>query len=114
MRGTRTILIAAVLLLVLTVGASAAMTSCYIDRELSFTGTSANCYATIIDSGKSIEATMELWCGNFPLALWSDTGTTRVDLDGSVNVASGMTYTLYVYGTTNGVPFSAQPLIMPN
>jgi len=48
------------------------------------------------------------------MAVWSDSGTSRVDLDGSLNVATGMTYTLKVYGTINGVHFDATPVIKSN
>lgn len=109
----RAIVLVTVLLLVLNVGADAAMTAATVTCDLSFSGSNANCSATVKDSGKSITATMELWCGSFPLALWSDTDTSRVDLEGSLTVASGMTYTLIVYGTINGVSFAAEPIVRP-
>jgi hypothetical protein len=57
---------------------------------------------------------MELWSSNMLWCVWMDSGLSRVDLDGSVTVPTGMTFTLKVYGTINGVPFEAAPLERSN
>lgn len=114
MRKRKAGILAVVLLLILATSVSAAMTETSVTRSLTFSGTTANCSATIKDNGKTISATMELWCGSVPMAVWSDSGTSRVDLDGSLNVVTGMTYTLKVYGTINGVSFEAAPLVRSN
>ena len=114
MRRILAIVLAAALFLALTVQAGAAMTLTTVTRDLSFSGTSANCSATVKDSGKTINATMELWSSNMLWCVWMDSGLSRVDLDGSVTVPTGMTFTLKVYGTINGVPFEAAPLERSN
>lgn len=103
-----------VFLLSLAFSASATTTATRVQRSLEFSGTSAICSATITDIDKSISATMELWCGNVPLASWSDSGTSSVNLSGSINVPSSMTFTLKLYGTVDGVPFELPPLVRSN
>ena len=74
---------------------------------LSFDGTTATCTATIRKPGKTINATMELWCGNSLLATWSDSNTNLLTLRKSYNgIRRGQTYTLKVYGTANGIAFN--------
>lgn len=102
------------IILSLAFSASASQESTGIQYSLEFSGTSALCIATITEAGKVITATMELWCGNVPLAIWSDSGTSQVDFYESLTVASGMTYTLKVHGTINGNPFEATPLVKSN
>lgn len=114
MRRILAIVLAAALFLVLTMPAGAAMTMTTVTCDLTFSGTSANCSATVKDSGKSISATMELWSSNMLWSVWMGSGLSRVDLNGSVTVPTGMTYTLKVYGTINGVPFEAAPVISSN
>lgn len=114
MRKIRTIVLALVVILVLSLSVSAAMTGTYITKSLTFNGTTANCSATVKDIGKTINATMELWSSNMLWCVWMDSGLSRVDLDGSVIVPTGMTFTLKVYGTINGVPFEAAPIIRSN
>lgn len=114
MRKGKAVIFVIAMLLVLATTAGAAMAQLIVTRDLIFSGTAANCSASIKDNGKSIDATMELWCGNVPLAVWTDSGTSQVILDGSLTVASGMTYTLKVYGTINGNPFEATPLVRSN
>lgn len=103
-----------VLLLSLALSASAACNVVQMNRSLKFVGSSAKCSASITEEGSSISATMELWRGSTKLATWSDSDTSSVDLYGSVNVSSGQTYTLVVYGTINGVSFEMPPLTKSN
>jgi len=44
--------------------------------------------------------------GSTVIASWSDTGTGILTLSGTATVVSGITYTLTVSGTINGVPFA--------
>lgn len=57
------------------------------------------------DSGKVIDATMDLWCGNTLIDSWSGSSTSRLILSGTHNVVSGQKYTLTVSGNINGVTF---------
>ena len=103
-----------VLLLSLALSGNAACNGYRAQRSLSFSGGSASCSASISDAGKTISATMELWHGSTMLASWSDSDTSSVQLSGSINVNSGQTYTLVVYGTINGVYFELPPLTRSN
>ena len=75
---------------------------------LTFDGTIASCKSTIIASGQTINATLELWQGSTLVASWSDCKTGIVSLSGTATVTSGLTYTLTVSGTINGVAFTPQ------
>lgn len=72
---------------------------------LSFSGTTAVCKAVISSAGQ-IDATMTLKQGNTVLDSWSGAGSSAVTLSGEHAVTKGVTYTLEVSGTANGVPFS--------
>ena len=54
---------------------------------------------------------MAFWCGDVPMAVWAESGSSHVDLDSSLNVATGMTYTLKVHETINGVSLETAPLV---
>jgi len=73
---------------------------------LSFSGTTANCSVVITSYGDDIEATMELWRGATLVDSWSDEGTSMLTIKGSCTVTKGVTYTLKVSGTADGVSFS--------
>ena len=77
---------------------------------LTFSGTTAHCEAMITSASDDIEATMTLKQGNRIIDSWSDSGTGYVFLDGDCDVTKGVTYTLTVEGTRNGVPFKATPI----
>ena len=77
--------------------------------SLSFSGTTANCSGTVLDSGKYIVATMRLTHNGTTVASWSKSGTSVVVLSGSCSVVSGQSYTLVISGTSDGVPFSTTP-----
>lgn len=79
--------------------------------SLSFSGTTANCYGSVVDLDKSIVATMTLSCGGTTVASWSGSGTSVVDLSGSCTVTKGKTYSLVISGTVNGVAFSTTPIV---
>ena len=102
-----------VMLLLLSTSVSAAgisIKSVSITPSLTFNGTTANCKATVRDAGKTINVTMELWCGSSLLDTWTNSGTNKVTVSGTYSgVQHGTTYTLKVYGTANGIGFSAAP-----
>lgn len=72
---------------------------------LTFSGSTATCEVVITDSGKVIDAAMDLWCGNTLIDSWSGSSTSRLILSGTHNVVSGQKYTLTVSGNINGVTF---------
>lgn len=74
--------------------------------ELTFNGTTASCYVSITDFGKSITATLELWQGSTRVAQWSGSGTSRLIISETKAVTKGKTYTLKVSGTINGEAFT--------
>ena len=99
-----------VLLISFALSANAVFRTAQMRRSLVFSGGTAYCSAKISEADSSISATMELWQGSTQLASWSDSDMSSVQLSGSVNVSSGQTYTLVVYGTINGVSFELPPL----
>ncbi len=97
------------LIFILAIGTISAFAMPMVSRKvltLNYSGTTALCKLTVIDTGKSIDATMELWQGNTKLATWNDSDTTQVILDETYGVTSGVSYTLKGYGTINGVSFN--------
>ena len=81
-----------------------------VHTVLNFTGTTANCEAMITSAADDIEATMTLKQGNRVVDSWSGSGTGILFLDGDYYVTKGVTYTLTVEGTRNGVAFDATPI----
>lgn len=73
---------------------------------LTITGSQASCSVTIRATGKTIDATLELWQGSSLIASWTDCNTGVLTLSGTASVVSGLTYTLTVSGTINGVEFT--------
>lgn len=98
------ILITLVLALCLYTNANADMKSTNIVLSLTFSGTKANCEASITDYGKTINATLQLWQGNTLVKSWYGVGTSNVVIRGTRYVTSGQSYTLKVTGYVNGVP----------
>ena len=98
-----------VLALMMSLTANAAIQAVQVRPTLTFSGTTANCKAVIMDSGKTIDATMELWCGSTLVDSWSGTATSRLTLTGTHSVVSGRTYTLTVSGTAGGIAFTGTP-----
>ena len=74
--------------------------------SMSVTGSTATCTAKITASGKTINATLTLKQGSTVIASWSGTGTGILTLSGTATVVSGLTYTLTVSGTIDGVAFT--------
>lgn len=99
----------------MTVCASAAETQIeprllQVHSGLTFSGTTAHCEAMITSASDDIEATMTLKQGNRVVDSWSGSGIGLVFLDGDCYVTKGVTYTLIVVGTRNGVDFEATPI----
>lgn len=78
--------------------------------SLSFTGSTANCSMIVQDTGKNIDATMELWQGSTKLITWNDSKKSLVNINETYGVTSGVSYTLKGYGTINGVSFNMTPV----
>ena len=100
----------AVLCLLLSATANAVqMRSLRPTLSLSFSGTTANCSATVTDAGKELDVTLELWHGDKLVDSWPASGTGMVSVKGSCGVVKGETYTLIVTGTADGKAFSSAP-----
>lgn len=69
---------------------------------LSFSANTANCSASIIEKGKNISATMNLYESGSLVDTWSRSGSSSVTLSGSHTAKSGKTYKLVVNYTING------------
>lgn len=78
-----------------------------ITPSLEFNGNVANCSVSIIRVGKTIDATLSLWHGGTCVASWHKTKLSSVVISETATVVSGVTYTLTVSGTIDGVPFSS-------
>lgn len=82
-----------------------------VSSSLSFSGTTAYCDGTVTDANKYIVATMTLSTGGSPVASWSGSGWSVVNLGGSCKVTKGLTYSLVISGTVDGVAFSTTPIV---
>ena len=79
--------------------------------NLSFSGTTANCSGSVSSANDRISATLELLQDGVHRASWGKAGTSAVSISGSIQVDRGHTYTLMLYGTIDGEPFSAEPVV---
>jgi hypothetical protein len=91
----------------LSLNAAAVIRSTSIIPSLSFSGTTANCKVVVSASGKSINATLQLWCGTTLVKSWSSSGTSRLVIRGTYNATSGQSYTLRAVGTIGGISFTS-------
>ena len=105
----RIIILVVALCFLLSNPVCAAMKKTYVP-SLTFNGTTANCYISVTEIGKSINITLELWHGNTLVDSWSKSGTTYVRIDEYCTVTSGYTYTLIVTGTIGGTTISCTPV----
>lgn len=103
----RTIAIALILALLLSMSAYAIEPRDSGTLSLTFDGTTAVCKAVVSASGKKIVATMTLYEGSTRIASWPASGTSRVAITGKAEVEAGVEYRLTVSGTADGVAFSA-------
>ena len=92
-------------LMLSTVASAAEARAAKAVPSLSFEGTTANCAVSITDLGGEIKATLTLWNGNRVIDSWSGEGTSILHINGSCVVVKGVSYTLRVTGTIDGVPF---------
>ena len=74
--------------------------------SIKLVGNTANCSVKLSYFGKSISATLELKQGSTVIASWSGTKSNALTLSGNAVVQSGLTYTLTVSGTVNGVAYT--------
>lgn len=78
--------------------------------SLKVIGTTAVCECRISFGGQAIDATMELYQGSTLVASWSDTGTGSVYFYETETIVHGLTYTLTVSGTVDGISFTPRSI----
>lgn len=93
-----------------TIASAAQPRATTVVPSLSFNGTTANCSASITDFGGEIKATLTLWNGNRVVDSWYGEGTSVLRISGSCKVTEGVTYSLKVTGTVDGVGFAGSPV----
>lgn len=69
-------------------------------------GTTATCSVNLKAPGQEIDATLELKQGSTVVASWTDSAVGTLTISGTATVTNGVTYTLTVSGTIDGVPFT--------
>lgn len=78
--------------------------------DLTFSGTTANCYILVKEAGASIDVTMKLYKGSTLVKSWTKSGTGRVELNKTWTCISGQSYTLNADVTIDGFPISVTPV----
>lgn len=73
-------------------------------------GSTVYCSATVTYSGQYIDATLELYKGSTLVAWWTKTGTGLVSFSEPAPFISGLSYTLTISGTANGIAFTPQSI----
>ncbi len=68
----------------------------------------ANCTASVVMFGSTISATLELYQGDTLVDSWQKTGTGMVVFSENATIVRGLTYTLTISGTINGIDFTPQ------
>lgn len=111
----RIVSLAAVMALLVVMSASAVAVEPRLTvstPSLTFSGTTANCSVIVrASSGDEIDATLSLYRGSVLVDSWPGEGTTAVYISGSCSgLTKGVTYTLKVSGTVDGVSFSGTPV----
>ena len=81
-----------------------------VHSSLTFDGTTANCSTMVTSISDNLDVTMTLRRGNTIIDSWSESGISVVSIEGSCRVVKGVTYTLEIEGTRNGVEFNAAPI----
>ncbi len=81
-----------------------------IEPNMVVTGTTVKCTGQVKQIGASIDATLELWQGSTLIASWNKTGTTIVTFSETETIVHGLTYTLTLSGTVNGVAFTPRSI----
>ena len=110
---TIVILMALVLILASAVSAFAATQVFNAKLSLTLNGSTATCKFLVTDSGKYINATMELWQDSTFITSWTASGYSVVNMSETYPITSGLTYTLKGYGTSGGVSFTAPDVTKP-
>ena len=116
MKKISTILAVVMLLVVLfTAGAFAKDESRDVTRDagrptMTVTGASVQCTAKVTFWNQSIDATLELYQGSTLVAWWTKTGTGLVSFSEPAPFISGLSYTLTISGTANGIAFTPQSI----
>ena len=82
--------------------------------SLTFDGTTAYCNAVIRRQGANINVTLSLWKGSNQLISWGESGTSMAVISQTCQVEVGVTYTLKLNGTINGVAFPEARVIRTN
>lgn len=82
-----------------------------ITPTLSFSGTTAHCSVTVIQSGKEIDVTLTLYRELSRIASWSGSGENVVTVRGSAAVKDGLEYRLVATGTIDGTPFTSVEIV---
>lgn len=98
------------MLYVCFVSTQAAVMDITPSAQLTIDGNTAICQVTIAKSGKSIQATMELWQGNTLVDSWSGNETSYLHLVGTHRITTGKTYTVTVLCTVDGKDFYVRPV----
>ena len=78
--------------------------------RMTVNGNIATCSVKLLSPGKTIDATLELKQGSTVIASWSGSQTGTLTLSGTATVTSGVTYTLTVSGTIDGVAFTPESI----
>ncbi len=73
-------------------------------------GTTVKCSAVVSFAGQYIDATLELWQGSTLVTSWNKTGTSLVSFSETETIVHGLTYTLTISGTANGVAFPSRSI----
>ncbi|WP_369281828.1 hypothetical protein [Oscillibacter sp. GMB15532] len=96
--------LAALLLLVLSISVQAVQLRAAGNPNLSFNGTTANCYVNYRSASTSdkVSATLTLYQGNTYVDSWSGSGTGSVFVSGQCAVKGGKSYTLTLSYSVNG------------
>ena len=76
--------------------------------SFSVNGSTVTCMASARYFGKSIDATLELYQGSTFVTSWHKTGTGSVSFAEQTGFTSGLSYTLTISGTVNGIAFTPQ------
>ena len=107
----RSLTLAVLLLLVLSVQVHGVWYVARATPSLSFSGTTAQCTGRVIadNDDDAIKATLTLWDGSKVVDSWSSSGTGSLSLSGSCTVSKGKKYTLTLDATVNGVSISQRP-----
>ena len=104
----RSLALILVLSLLLSTSALAVETRSSISLpSLSFSGTTAICSGTVISANDRISATLELLQDGVHRASSGKTDDNIVAISMNIPIERGHTYTLYIYGTIDGKPFTS-------